>query len=56
MGVPGRDFEFSDEPFHGGTGPDGRVLGGDTTETRCRSTRELAGMRCDEGRLGRAPR
>jgi hypothetical protein len=29
MGVPGFDFDWSDEPFHGDTGPDGRRIGGD---------------------------
>lgn len=44
MGVPGFDFDWSDEPFHGDTGPDGRRIGGDTSRALAsEDPRALAG-------------
>ena len=45
MGIPGEDFEFSDEPFHGGTGADGKVLSNDPEmHGHLGSARDMAGM------------
>lgn len=42
--MPGEDFQWEEEPFHGGTGPEGRRLGTiRTPEAARRSPRELAG-------------
>ena len=50
MGVPGFDFDWNDEPFHGDTGPDGRRLGGDRhAAPKDSDPRTLAGQERRQG-------